>query len=331
MRLLKNSYLVFYLILVFTACTREVDIAVPDYKKKPVINGLFNSDSLFDLSIRESNTFDYLENAEIKLFRDDSFLMKFDYTGQGKYRCSYHPKSKQNYSIEARFDDYEVVYANDYMPQKIPIIQLEYEDSAGINSNQIVYSQVKVRFKDPGEEINYYECFVYEKYDTAFIEIDTNRLFSSADTTLDINLDSLKNELHQYYGKLRINSSDPAIAREVSYSDPGYFKIDQKELFFSDRYFNGKQLTFRINLLPSYYQFCQIKKRYFVVYLRSISKNYYLYEKQKFAHNQYEAAQLWKNPADFVRLHSNVENGYGLFAGYSQSVDTIKVINNVDY
>ncbi len=87
-------------------------------------------------------------------------------------------------------------------------------------------------------------------------------------------------------------------------------------LIFSDKYFNGKSFSFSVAVED--WDFTTGKAYFFV--LSSLSRNAYLYKKSlamyENSHNNFFAEP--------VQIYNNIKNGYGIFAGYSSAIDSIK-------
>jgi hypothetical protein len=91
-------------------------------------------------------------------------------------------------------------------------------------------------------------------------------------------------------------------------------------IIMSDDLFDGKSYTLDAafdSYLLTYWD--SIPNSKVITTLKSISKDYYLYVKTKNLHYQSQG-----NPfAEPVQVHTNVEGGFGIFAGYS--ADTLRV------
>ncbi len=136
------------------------------------------------------------------------------------------------------------------------------------------------------------------------------------------------------YGTLKLTFTDP-IATDDYYELIGSFSLEMihyqpeiltepvlknegdidylpTSLFFSDELFNGETYTLHISgAFPNG-----------KVYLRHTSKNYYLYRKYytRHAYNQQFQGDFWTTifMGEPQTMFTNIENGYGIFAGYSE-------------
>lgn len=99
------------------------------------------------------------------------------------------------------------------------------------------------------------------------------------------------------------------------------------QVVFSDKTFNGLSQTFNLNMQTYYPYFPFNDSTIFYIKLHSISKAYYDYAisfyKQKLAEKDFYAEP--------VSVYSNIEGGYGIFAGYSTSEVKIKYVNGKVY
>ena len=59
------------------------------------------------------------------------------------------------------------------------------------------------------------------------------------------------------------------------------------------------------------------------VHFRSVSKNYYNYGKALVIHTNNQEGDIWNGCASPVPMITNIENGFGIFAGYSTDTVTI--------
>jgi hypothetical protein len=110
-----------------------------------------------------------------------------------------------------------------------------------------------------------------------------------------------------------LTSSDPAIAEKAGWSYQG--------LIFSDNYFDGKTYQLEVRFMSQNYydpDFPPPPSDYYAI-LRSVNREYYLYFTSKDKH-QVSAFNPFAEPAP---VFNNIQNGFGIFAGYSSQ--TIKL------
>lgn len=119
-----------------------------------------------------------------------------------------------------------------------------------------------------------------------------------------------------------INQSFNITSRVItldSESDPNF----PGTILFADELFNGQQLN--LNIFVNSYDSP-------IIVLKNVSRNYYEYRKSLEAHffnqnvDRENIYELFKG--DPVELYSNITNGLGIFAGYTQDIKECTLINN---
>ena len=95
--------------------------------------------------------------------------------------------------------------------------------------------------------------------------------------------------------------------------------IDYYNILLSDELFDGKNV--RLKLYSEYSDY----DTELYIYFRSVSRTYYQYKKKLLRHIENQYSNIWSGTGNPVTLFSNIENGYGIFAGYCEQVDTIKI------
>ena len=307
----KNNFLLIYLpvLLSILSCTKEVEIKIPKEEPKLTVNSFFSPDSVIKIHLSKSAyIFDekttIINNANIELWNEDTLLEIMQYENDGIYFSKTKPKVSKKYQIKINYPDFQLVTAEDVIPAKTKIIETEQKDSVMFDLQDMPFSQVNITFQDNPNITNYYEVI---------LAFEHNDSITSKFMTLD-----------------RIYSDDPAIKSEI---DTDINSIGEKSLVFSDNLFNGEKYTLTLlyslvfipdDLYQPYLPPRTYKNYTLYVYLYSVSKNYYNYMKKlrQYIKNSYN---LWNNPGEVIRMYSNVNNGYGIFAGYNTDIDTLYV------
>lgn len=322
-------------LLLFEGCDREVSLDIPQSDTTLVANSIFTSDSILHLHLSKSDGGEPVQDATIELFQNKSLIGVFGHIDSSLYK--YDDLSLEQglaYSIIIQVPGYKELTARDTIPNVIPILDVNYNDSVGVvsssfSSNRYLYSSFEITFADPPGEKNYYEIFILREADTSSLV-----LWDSTDTDLVFNGISFweieKQSLHEQ--NMTLFSFDQSIATE-GFSVPERIFPVQDILFFSDELFNGSEKTIRVNCWPYYTELYRsssffVPERKFTVYLRSVSKQYYSFRKtQKIYNELIRQEDIWRGTGDYLQVYSNIENGYGLFAAYAVSLDSI-VVNN---
>ena len=158
---MNNYYhllVLFFLLLIFSSCEKDVEL---NFNHLPTLclNCVLNPDSTITASLTEareienSNIFEPVENAQIKLIEDGVILGEIQSIGNGKYKLNYKPKPHKKYEIIVSHPNFPVLTATTIVPEfsviewkvdtieKVKyesffIVDVEYEihDKIGVNS-----------------------------------------------------------------------------------------------------------------------------------------------------------------------------------------------------
>ena len=291
--MMKSFYYLSFILFLLTSCTKEVVIDLPDHEEKPVINSLFSPDTLLCVHVSRSrvitDTFFLLQTAPVVVLKYAEKTDTLQSTGNGYYVSRNHvPQVQTRYTIEVFSMEHGKATASDKIPAKVNFNIINYVHRAGIDPEGSNFSSITIRFSDPPDEKNYYEIMlVYES----------------------------KNS-HWYYLK-GLWSEDIVIKNE------GYVNELYSNLIFSDELINGKTHTIIFNFFHGQNEWNTALNLF--VHFRSVSENYFFYKKKLILHFENQFGDIWDGTGNPVNLYSNVENGYGIFAGYSEYKDTVIV------
>jgi len=308
--------------LTLIQCTREAEIQLPHTNTKMVVNSIFTPDSIMKIQLLESSSGDAIRNAEISIFENGSLWCKPLYIENGYYASpGFKPLPSEDYSIQIQAEGYPYLYAGSNIPAPIPIVAISHTDSSGYNSEyQYYYASVHLNFNDPPNGNNYYEVTLQSLIERQDMEV-TDPLYDSLDSFYQFLMDDLR-----MYSSI-LFSFDPSVQSEGYDINVAHTGSGPYHLVFCDQYFDGLSKQIVINYLPYYAQTSslRVKKRKVIVHLRSISYDYYRYRQSWLRYTQYENADVWHDPNDYIEVFSNIENGYGLFAGYHAYTDTVVI------
>lgn len=302
--------LIYILVTIFfiSACEKEIDIDIPDRERKIVVNSTFTTDQTLTvnlsktLSIIDRAAVVFLDDASIKLYQEGEFIEDLEFINNGNYISSNNLSASTNYTIEVTRNG-NVATATNHIPTPIEILSL---DTSRVTFFGEKYFELEVEFKDNGQEDNFY-------------------MFT---------LDNFKSEVYEYIDEFGNTISD------TSYYSDSYFESDdiiienwlylegKEYIMFTDNLISGNtyKLTVRF-YLDSYgfdYDFVgNLDQMMIIAHLFSVSEAYYQYFKTYSMHrNAIENAF-----AEPVQVYSNVENGLGVFAGFSLDSDSIAVFS----
>ncbi|GAB4290047.1 MAG: hypothetical protein Kow0068_15540 [Marinilabiliales bacterium] len=290
-----------YIILLFvflSSCEKILDVELEEKEKKVVLNCLFTPDSLFNINLSRSqgildtHSIEFINNAEIKLYEDGNFIANFNLTDSlyGFYSVdSFYPAVGKHYSVEVNTGNAsETVYAANYIPQPV---SFEIGDTSTRENNMSKQVLCNIKLSDPEGIDNYYCLELLRYYSFDFYEVKSK---------------IYKTNVYFYL--------DDQILGDFVESNGSYL--------FSDEFFNGKEINFKI-----YIHYGEISnydsdsvKVYFLMH--SVSREYYRYI-TSYERNANASANPFAEP---VQVFSNVNNGLGIFAGSSTYVDSLYFI-----
>ncbi len=289
------------LLFTFSGCVKIINDDLEKKETKLVINAAISPDSIFLVNLsRTFNIFDdessknlpFIDDAEVKLYENGIFLTTLNNSGYGYYiNPGFYPVVGNEYRVEASSGSYKSVESITVIPPAVPIVDF---DTALIsvtdeyNGKEIRYVGI-LKYNDPGGIDNQYQL------SCKFLAMDSQG--------------------NMYWNKTGIWP----LEGDERFFDRG----SNGNLLWSDGYTDGNEVTVRFQFYSSYVyeegKSRDTQKIHFLFSLQSINKDYYTYLKSVGIYWETGGSD---NPfAEPVVIHSNVENGYGIFGGYSQ--DTV--------
>ena len=308
---------------VLGACELAVEVDVPEHDPQLVAQGFFAPDSSWTVRLRSSADIGGRDDIG-KLAVTDASVRVTDeaggysaalvHVGDGIYVSApgEHPVAGAAYTLRAEAPGFPSVRAVSSAPAATAKIeQLERIDYAGGGLPGDPYlMRARVQIKDP-PGTNYYKLELFRWTPLGEEESFGRRLI--LDTPEGI----------PAYDELDFESSETSFR----YDDYAYF-FDAPEVIgddarydgalFSDELFDGQTKSFEIITAGPQYSFATVENRYKLT-LSVLSEDYFVYHHTVLlqAENVGElniAAALLQTPP--IHVHSNVEEGLGVFAGY---------------
>ena len=293
---MKKLFLLLSISLVYISCEKiipfEGDVNIP----KLVINSIFQSDSTFKVHVSSSRSvidtasFQNIEDAVVTIKDDNgSIIETLNYVENGFYIGQTFPQENQTYSLQVTHPNYTNITSSDSLPSPITINSIDTSTTVDpINGDRL---QITLNFNDPESSQNYYlietysvnEYLVIKNSDTTEYELDTTKQFMVLTDEVFQNGGSPWRE-QGLFNDLLFNGQNKALELEIPYENYSGIEVGYEWIY--------KTLSVR-------------------VYLHNISKSYYYYRTSL---ELYQGAS--GNPfAQPVQVYSNIENGFGVFAG----------------
>ena len=270
----------------------EGDVTV----SKLVINSIFESDSNFKVHVSSSRSvvdtasFLNIEDAEVKILDNDGNIVDvLNHINNGFYIGQTYPEENKTYNLEVKHPNYTNITSLDSLPAPINIKSIDTTTVLDpINGDRI---QINLNFDDPSNFQNYYlletyavsEYILLEGIDTIEHEIDTAQQYMILSDVVFQNGGSPWRD-QGLFNDLLFNGQNKVLEFEIPFYDESGYE-------------DGYEWSYKISGIR--------------IYLHNISKSYYYYR---------TSLELYQNTsgnpfAQPVQVYSNIENGFGIFAG----------------
>lgn len=277
----------------FFSCREKVDWDFPDFEPVPTINSILVAGEPIKVHVSLAGKFDSIplsvvENAIIDLFADGEFIESLAYKEDGIFESSFNAESNILYKCEATIPGFPVATSICKIPLSQNILNIEHINFAGVDEEGVSYPAVKIEFSNsPGQPL-YFEIVIRMlKYDW----VTRPELINISDPVLlneGLPLALFSNEM----------IDETSYTMTISYTTGSASYSSE----------NGWQAT----LFP------------LTVELRTVNYDYYMYVKQLYLYETGRYPNIIGGVVTPFPLHSNVSNGFGIFAGYSSvKTDTI--------
>jgi len=282
---MRNPIIYSLLALLFFACTSDADLGQLPNEQKLSLYGLISPDSLICIRLSATvpitqTTFPEIENARIQLYENDVLIGALAYRSEREYVINYFPKAGKSYTIIAEVDGFPSIKSVETLPANIEKIEI----------GRVSYQ---------------YPTGMLEDYIVGTAEFDL--------------IDDSK-ETVNYYEILFPTSTFSIYSDAFSYDSSKDFMY-KKSFLFTNRSFAGKSLHFSIQAGYNYWPVPCAR-----ITIRKVSPAYYAYKTTWYEHqnNQMGFGNDFLRDLFFmnspVNMYSNIENGFGIFASYAETV-----------
>lgn len=294
---MKYNILLFGLLFTLVSCQSYLDYDLPDEDKKLVVNALFNQDSTWAVHVSRSmgvvgfNPLKTYTDADVNIYDETGFIEKLTHITDGHYKSptGLKPLLNHNYTIKVNHADHEPIEGEAALPSPVKIISI---DTSTVSGDWIDYYDVVLTFQDQGDVKNYYGIKTF--YSEILI------------TDYGFGLDTIETDYEIY---LQFDETFFAPDNTI-YSDQG--------ILFSDELFDSKLHALNFRVEKSFkYEFGDPEtvylKKEITFELKNLSEEYYRYVSTA-TKQQWAEGDPFSQP---IQVYGNIENGYGIFAGYS--------------
>lgn len=305
---IKSFIIVLSVVIILASCETVVDIDVPQESPSLVVNGHLNTDSSsisFHLSktdfILSESDFESISGANVALKENGEEVGSFRETADGVYSSDVAPVMGNTYELTVAKEGFNTVTAIGNIPNEtIEIIDVSVEE---VDRDGFFENLVKVKIKDPGEVSNFYEVGIFS-YEPVY-DFETGELNEE---------DSVINFVYLELEGTEFEDSPEKFGNTV---------------LVEDLFFNG--LEYEFNLLVNSYYFSgdpffdddDDDEKTLYVTVRNTSEDYYEYVRSV-------KIQNWNDGDPFaepVIVEGNIQNGFGIFAGFTSNTEKIEIEN----
>lgn len=299
------------LLLLLSGCEKYLEYEGEDATPHLVLNGIFTADSVF--SVQLSNSSGYIDKAPLNTIpygdvvvygADGEFVDSLFHTNNGIYEGTALASANNNYSVVATAGSYGTVSAEDHIPVAVPIVAWDTL-TTWVTEYDYTSARLQIDFtiNDPAEIENFYGL---ELYNTLYYFVDNIYDPNTGNMTYDTVYYDEPYRQRMYFStsdQVLLSEADMAIDETLYYSS---------SLTFSDALFNGKTQTFRI-FIERYYldEYSTLE-----LYFKSSSKAHYNYSRT-LENYFYTEGDPFAQP---VQVFNNIENGRGIWAGFSLNI-----------
>ncbi|MGB1205356.1 MAG: DUF4249 domain-containing protein [Chitinophagales bacterium] len=352
MQLKKITFILLFLLL--NACSDKfntvIEVDIPELDNRLVVNALFNDSTRFNMYVYESqavlnaqnNGFQTKNDATVRLFANEEWLEDLQieslpffnpFTEQLEtidvYVSENRPQVGVTYQVEVAAPNFETISSTATLPMSMPPLAVS-SDTVWRNSETIDHINMKFDFEDIPNINNDYYIVVYlerQTNKTAILSLLDSLQAIYPDTLLDFN-ERVANTDEFIFKNKRFYSNAPILNKtERPFS---ILTTDEEDLeneeergiaykgftFFDDELFANTHQEIELSVYGS----------------NKIAKTFPMYVQQRIVlqygtaskafRNYHESSNLqYQNEANIiaepVRVYTNINNGFGIFAGYT--------------
>lgn len=285
--------------LAVAACETVVDVALPPHEAKLVVSGFFSSDSLWLVRVTRSeaytsrNRLSPVGDAAVEVRSSDGGVLNLAHRDSGLYAgTGLRPDPEKPYTVRVDAEGFDRAEGSDRLPD--PPAAGSFTASSEVSASRSRTVAMRLTIDDPAGAANYYGLFV----------VQSRWRIGVAKGTVQPLLPTL----------FSFESSDPIFNEESVLDFLGEERRLYRDPFFDDMAFDGTQREVELQIRfqePDVTADRQIWRAFALVVV-SVSENLFRYWTS--ANEQLTTGQ---NPfAEPIRVHSNIEGGLGIFAGF---------------
>ena len=289
---------------VLSSCDRIVDVKLPEHQPQLVANEFFTPDSMW--TVRVSETVSYtdaqvapsIQNASVEIWEGEQRIHTLPHLGGGIYGIDARPNAETVYTLRVGAQGFESTEGSGWIPANIEVSQIEL-DLPREPGGWVEKVDITLTLEDRPGVKDYYGLKItrkFREYRNGELSIEDSSLaaFSTQDLALvDEFFDVVDDGGEQFF----------------------------VEKYFTDELFDGRSydLDFAIPYFRAPEEFVDPNYRIeevFYVLFSTLSEEMYTYIR-----TAEEQGNTREDPfAEPVEVFSNMDSGFGVFAGYQTQV-----------
>ena len=296
------------LLFLLSACELTLEVDLPAVEPVLTVNSFFTPDSVWKVHVSDApalvdgrGAIRGQTDAVVTLLSEDGLeTLSLTHSGEGFYSAlSGFPRANIPYLLKVQVRDYEAIQAIDAVPEPIAVdldFSIDEVEESDFFQRRYVSATFEVRFVDRPAQSDYF------------------RLFILLEPKAVCCVQRIPYEVR--HGSILAESPTPD---DIGDENEG---ITLWDAIFTDAGFDGEEVELTLKIERQCTENCfggigeeELEEGRFVVrlYLLQISKAFYDYA------TTYELQQDYGGGPDAnpVRVVGNVENGFGVFAGYN--------------
>ena len=149
-----------FIIILSQACTKVIDIDLPEHNEKIIVNSFFTAGKPLKVHLSKSipvleDSIPICNNALVKLLEDNKVIDTL-YRDGDYYFSNFKPEMGKDYSLIITAPGMDTVFCHNMIPETVPIQIYSLTDSLMITEEGFTVMQFEFSFNDPPGK-SYYE------------------------------------------------------------------------------------------------------------------------------------------------------------------------------
>jgi len=294
----------FYIILMLgsSSCSKLICDEFPPFEPVPAINAILVPGRNVNVHVSQVEAIDdtpplHINEALITLYRNGDSVAEMPLFRSGLYYSHEPIRAGEIYSCSIRIDGFPDLYCKDSIPSNTRVRITDYTNTAKVNEEGGYNAGVTIEFQDDPTTEDYYEVIIDKR--TEYSRYSVYAFDETSEVLLNEGLEPYFTESLVFSDELMEESNismtldfEGTNNRKCYYNDSCVFKVFEHAL---------------------------------IVELRHVSREYYMFKKDFYFYEKNLYTQFTEGTSTAFSLYSNIENGLGIFAGFTASVDSIWV------